>query len=53
MIKLIAIDADGTLLDSSSKISKANQAAINKCIQMGLKVVLITGKNLKSSQADH
>lgn len=50
MIKLIAIDADGTLLNSESAISGQNRQTISRCIQQGIKVVFITGKNLKAAK---
>jgi Cof subfamily protein (haloacid dehalogenase superfamily) len=43
-IQLIALDLDGTLLDSSETISPANRAAIKACLQRDLHVVLITGR---------
>lgn len=46
MIKLIALDLDGTLLNSQKKISKANKAAIHFAIKKGVKVVLCTGRPL-------
>ena len=46
MIKLIAIDLDGTLLDSQSRVSENNKKSIKKCIEKGLKVAIITGQNL-------
>lgn len=42
--KLIALDLDGTLLDSRKKISQRNIAAIQKAEELGCKVVLITGR---------
>jgi 5-amino-6-(5-phospho-D-ribitylamino)uracil phosphatase len=46
MIKIIAIDLDGTLLDSQSRISENNKKSIKKCIEKGLKVAIIIGQNL-------
>ena len=40
MYKLIAIDLDGTLLDSYGEISNENKQAIEKAIQNGAMVVL-------------
>lgn len=47
MIKLLTIDLDGTLLDSSSKISKENREAIKYCMEKGVKVCLSTGKSMR------
>lgn len=44
MIKLIAIDMDGTLLDSNKKIPAENIVAIQKAAAAGIKVVLCTGR---------
>ncbi len=47
MIKLISIDLDGTLLDSSSQISIENREAVRYCLGKGVKVCLSTGKSMK------
>lgn len=46
MIKLIAIDLDGTLLTDDKKISLRNKEALQKARQRGIKVVLCTGRPL-------
>ncbi len=43
-IKLIAIDLDGTLLDSKHKLSERNKKAVKKAIEQGVQVMLATGK---------
>ena len=43
-VKLIAIDMDGTLLNSQKKIPTENIAAIQKASQAGIKIVLCTGR---------
>lgn len=43
-IKLIAIDLDGTLLDSDHNISAENLLAIKEAKEAGIKVVLCTGQ---------
>ena len=48
MIKLVAIDLDGTLLNSKSEISYENKKAIQKCLEKGIKVVISTGKSIYS-----
>src|SRR5699024_4292337 len=42
MIKLVAIDLDGTLLDDNKKISKKNQDVIKKEKAQGIKIVICT-----------
>lgn len=44
MIKLIAIDLDGTLLNSAGKVSEANRQALKLAQEKGAKVVLCTGR---------
>ena len=44
MVKLIAIDLDGTLLNSQGRISKGNLAAIRLAENQGVKIVLCTGR---------
>jgi Cof subfamily protein (haloacid dehalogenase superfamily) len=45
-IKLIATDLDGTILDSESNLSKANELALQKAIEQGILVVPSTGRVL-------
>lgn len=47
MIKLIALDLDGTLLNSEKEISDQNKEAIRKAKEQGIKVVLCSGRPLK------
>lgn len=44
MIKLIASDMDGTLLNSDHKISKENLKAIKKAEEIGVKFTIATGR---------
>ncbi|MGT2771566.1 Cof-type HAD-IIB family hydrolase [Streptococcus marimammalium] len=46
MIKLIAIDLDGTLLTDDHKIPKENIEAIQNAVQRGIKIVISTGRPL-------
>lgn len=46
MIKLLALDMDGTLLDSNKNISQASVEAIHKAIEHGVQLVLCTGRPL-------
>jgi Cof subfamily protein (haloacid dehalogenase superfamily) len=43
-IRLIALDIDGTLLDSSWKIPEANRAAVAEAVRRGIEVALVTGR---------
>ena len=48
MIKLIAIDLDGTLLKDDKTISDKNRETLMKAKEQGIKVVLCTGRPLNS-----
>jgi hypothetical protein len=43
-VPLVALDMDGTLLDSSSNISPGSAAAIRAALSAGVQVILATGK---------
>lgn len=43
-IRLIALDIDGTLLDSRWKISGANRESIQEATRRGIEVALVTGR---------
>ena len=43
-VRLIALDIDGTLLDSRWKLPAANRAAIHEATQRGIEVALVTGR---------
>jgi len=45
-IKLIAIDLDGTLLDSKKRLSDVNRQALIQCVQKGIWVVPCTGRTV-------
>ena len=47
MYKLIAIDIDGTLLNSKGEVTKKNKIALKKAIDSGLEVVLASRKNYR------
>ncbi|HSH35755.1 Cof-type HAD-IIB family hydrolase [Schnuerera sp.] len=47
--KLIAIDMDGTLLNSQNKVSEKNKEVLFKAIDEGIHVVLSTGRILSSA----
>ncbi|MGT2800181.1 Cof-type HAD-IIB family hydrolase [Streptococcus marmotae] len=46
MIKLLALDMDGTLLNSQKQLTQPQIEAIHKAIEMGVKLVLCTGRML-------
>jgi hypothetical protein len=43
-IRLIAIDIDGTLLDSKWKLPEANRVAVAQAVSRGIEVALVTGR---------
>jgi hypothetical protein len=44
-VRLIAIDIDGTLLDSRGRVPAANADAVRAALEAGLHVVLVTGRS--------
>lgn len=52
MYKLIAIDLDGTLLNSYGEVSKENKDAINYALNKGVEVVLASRKNARSNSSN-
>lgn len=44
MIKLIALDLDGTLLNSEKRLSQRNESALKECIRRGIEIVPCTGR---------
>lgn len=46
MIKLLAVDMDGTCLNSKSQMSEATVSALKKAAECGITVVPTTGRNL-------
>nr|WP_102262976.1 Cof-type HAD-IIB family hydrolase [Mesobacillus jeotgali] len=49
-IKLIALDMDGTLLDERHEVSEENRLAIKEAEKRGVRVVLSTGRSLKTAR---
>lgn len=43
-VRLIAIDIDGTLLDSQWQLPEANRRAVAEATSLGIEVVLVTGR---------
>ncbi len=50
MIKLLALDLDGTLLNSSGKISDANKNAIQAAEKKGVLVTIATGRRFRDAR---
>ena len=49
-IRLIALDLDGTLLDSRGRLSERNRAAIAEARQKGARVALVTGRRFRDAR---
>lgn len=49
-IRLLAIDLDGTLLNSRSEISPANRGALAAAAARGVQVVIVTGRRFHSAR---
>lgn len=47
--KLLALDIDGTLLNSNSELTPRTKTAISKALNRGIKVVLATGRRLTNT----
>jgi Cof subfamily protein (haloacid dehalogenase superfamily) len=45
VIRLLAIDIDGTLLDSRGRVPEAHRAALAAAVAAGIKVALVTGRS--------
>lgn len=50
MIKLLALDMDGTLLNDQKQLTQAQIDAIHRAVDAGVKLVLCTGRILKGTQ---
>jgi HAD superfamily hydrolase (TIGR01484 family) len=55
MIRLIATDLDGTLLDSAGAVPTANRQALGRAIEQGVRVAIATARKASSTAAiiDH
>lgn len=49
-IRLVAIDLDGTLLNSQAEISPGNRQALASATERGIQVVVVTGRRLHSAR---
>jgi hypothetical protein len=45
MIQLLAIDIDGTLLDSGGRVPESHRAALAEAVGRGIEVALVTGRS--------
>jgi len=50
MIKLLALDLDGTLLDSHGRIPEANRTAIRRAEESGVLVTIATGRRFRDAR---
>lgn len=50
LIKLIAVDIDGTLLNSKHKLTERTKTAVKQAIGMGIKFMFATGKTYTSAK---
>jgi Cof subfamily protein (haloacid dehalogenase superfamily) len=50
-VRLLALDIDGTLLDSEGRVPSANRDAISRAIDAGVEVVLATGRRFDFARA--
>jgi Cof subfamily protein (haloacid dehalogenase superfamily) len=49
-IRLIALDLDGTLLDSRGELSEGNRAALKAARERGVAVALVTGRRFRDAR---
>ncbi|HKQ86921.1 MAG TPA: Cof-type HAD-IIB family hydrolase [Candidatus Acidoferrales bacterium] len=49
-VKLIATDIDGTLLDSQSRLSAENVAAVAEAAAAGIQIMIVTGRRFHSAR---
>ncbi len=49
-IRLLALDLDGTLLDSRGQISERNRSAIEHAREQGVRVAVVTGRRFRDSR---
>ena len=49
-VRLLALDLDGTLLDSRKEISARNLAALQAALDAGVRIALITGRRYPAAK---
>lgn len=50
-IKLLALDIDGTLLNSQNKLTERTRASVQSAVEAGVKVVLVTGRRFHAARS--
>ena len=50
MIKLLALDLDGTLLDSTAQVPEANRRAIRAAETVGVLVTIASGRRFRDAR---
>jgi hydroxymethylpyrimidine pyrophosphatase-like HAD family hydrolase len=50
MIKLLALDLDGTLVDAESQLTEANRAAVVRARAAGLEALIVTGRSWRGTR---
>src|SRR5919199_1596351 len=50
MVRLVALDLDGTLLDSRGRLSERNRRAIREARSRGVEVALVTGRRFRDAR---
>ncbi len=49
-IRLLAVDLDGTLLNSQQQVSSANRQALQAAARLGVQIVVVTGRRFHSAR---
>ncbi len=49
-IHLLALDLDGTLLNSRGQLTERNRRALNEVRQRGIRVALVTGRRFRDAR---
>jgi len=49
LVRLLAVDLDGTLLNSKSEVSSVNREALVAAVERGVQVVIVTGRRFHSA----
>jgi Cof subfamily protein (haloacid dehalogenase superfamily) len=50
MIRLVAIDLDGTLYNSQHEVSRVNRQALQKALDSGLELAIVTGRGQRGAE---
>ena len=49
-IRLLALDLDGTLLNSRGKLSERNRLTLNQARERGVRIALVTGRRFRDAR---